>query len=132
MRSSPVVVIEEPFEARLGRLVDEYVTSMQAEFRALDEGGDGFEGLSAYLLDALERIRKRLGPARYPGIRASLEQALARQAESGEMDGHREWLAGVLKHYYDPMYEDQLRQREHLISFRGDYAACRDYLLQAE
>ena len=132
MRSSPVVVIEEPFEARLGRLVDEYVTGMQAEFRALDDGGDGFEGLSGYLLDALERIRKRLGPARYPGIRASLEQALARQAESGEVDGHHEWLAGVLKHYYDPMYEDQLRERKHLISFRGDYAACRDYLLQAE
>ena len=129
MRRSPIVVIEEPFEARLQRLVDEYVIGMQAEFRALGNGDDGFEGLCAYLLDALERIRKRLGPARYPGIRASLQKALGQQAESGEVDGHRDWLAGVLNHYYDPMYEDQLRQRKHLICFRGDYAACRDYLL---
>ena len=132
MRNSPIVVIKEPFEARLQRLVDEYVLGMQAEFRALGNEDNGFEGLSAYLLDALERIRKRLGPARYPGIRASLQQALARQAESGEVQGHRDWLAGVLNHYYDPMYEDQLRQRKHLVCFRGDYAACRDYLLQAE
>ena len=88
--------------------------------------------MSCYLLDALERIRKRLGPARYPGIRASLQKALARQAENGEIQGHYDWLTGVLNHYYDPMYEDQLRQRKHLICFRGDYAACRDYLLQAE
>lgn len=132
MRRSPIVVIEEPFEARLQRLVDEYVVGMQAEFCALDNRDDGFEALSAYLLDALERIRKRLGPARYPGIRASLQKALARQAKSGEVQGHHDWLAGVLNHYYDPMYEDQLRQREHLVCFRGDYVACQDYLLPTE
>ena len=131
MRRSPIVVIEEPFEARLERLLDEYVLGMQAEFRAIEDGGDGFEALSAYLLDSLERIQKRLGPARYPGIRASLQRALAWQAESGEVEKHLDWLTDVLNHYYDPMYEDQLRQREDLICFRGDYAACGDYLLQA-
>ena len=132
MRNSPIVVIEEPFETRLQRLVDEYVLGMQAEFRAIDNEGDGFEAMSCYLLDALERIQKRLGPARYPGIRASLQQALALQAENGEIQGHYDWLTGVLNHYYDPMYEDQLRQREHLICFRGDYTACQNYLLQVK
>lgn len=131
MRRSPIVVIEEPFEARLQRLLDEYVLGMQAEFRAIEDGGDGFEALSCYLLDSLERIQKRLDPARYPGIRASLQRALAWQAKSGEVEKHLEWLTGVLNHYYDPMYEDQLCQREDLICFRGNYTACGEYLLQA-
>lgn len=131
MRRSPIVVIEEPFEARLQRLLEEYVLGMQAEFRAIEDGGDGFEALSSYLLDSLERIQKRLGPARYPGIRTALQRALAWQAESGEVEKHLEWLAGVLNHYYDPMYEDQLRQREDLVCFRGDHAACEEYLSQA-
>ena len=131
MRRSPIVVIEEPFEARLQRLLDEYVLGMQAEFRAIEDGGDGFEALSAYLLDSLERIQKRLGPARYPGIRASLQRALAWQAKTGEVEKHFEWLTGVLNHYYDPMYEDQLRQRKDLICFRGDHAACEEYLSRA-
>ena len=63
MRRSRIVVIEEPFDARLQRLLDEYVLGMHTEFCALEEDGDGFEALSAYLLEGLERIRKRLGPA---------------------------------------------------------------------
>ena len=131
MRRSPIVVIEEPFEVRLQRLLDEYVLGMQAEFRVIEGGGDGFEALSSYLLDSLERIQKRLGPARYPGIRASLQRALAWQAKTSEVGKHLDWLTGVLNHYYDPMYEDQLAQREDLICFRGNYAACEEYLSQA-
>ena len=129
MRRSPIVVIEEPFDARLQRLIDEYVVGMQSEFCALEDGGDGFEALSSYLLESLERIRKRLGPARYPGVRNSLQQALSWHAKTGDIRKHCDWLASLLNNYYDPMYEDQLQKRKDLICFRGDFHACREYLV---
>ena len=131
MRRSRIVVIEEPFDARLQRLLDEYVLGMHTEFCALEEDGDGFEALSAYLLEGLERIRKRLGPARYPGIRNALCEALSWQARTGHAGKHRDWLGAVLENYYDPMYEDQLQKRKDLVCFRGDYPACREYLEHA-
>lgn len=131
MRQSAIVVVEEPHEARLERLIGEYVVDMQREFKDLDPENDGFDAFSAYLLNSLDRIRKRLGPARYPGIRDSMQQALELQSRTGELRKHYDWLASVLDNYYDPMYEDQLRQRRDFICFRGNYDACREYLAHA-
>ncbi len=129
MRQSAIVVIEEPYEARLERLIKEYVVDMHSEFRNLNAGSDGFDAFSAYLLDSLDRIRKRLGPARYQGIRNTMQQALDLHAKTGDMRKHYDWLASVLNNYYDPMYEDQLRQRNDFICFRGNYNACHEYLM---
>ena len=131
MRQSAIVVIEEPFDARLERLIKEYVQDMHLEFRNLGDGSDGYDAFSAYLLDSLDRIRKRLGPARYQGIRNTMQQALDLQARTGDIRKHYDWLVSVLNYYYDPMYEDQLRQRKDFICFRGDYSACHDYLVHA-
>ena len=131
MRQSAIVVIEEPYEARLERLIKEYVVDMCSEFRNLDAGSDDFGAFSAYLLDSLDRIRKRLGPARYPGIRNTMQQALDLHAKTGDTRKHYDWLAPVLSNYYDPMYEDQLRQRKDFICFRGNHDACHEYLMHA-
>ena len=131
MRQSGIVVIEEPYEARLERLVKEYVEDMYREFSGMHPERGGFDEFSAYLLDSLERIRKRLGPARYPGIRHAMQQALDLHAKSGSVRKHYDWLRSVLDNYYDPMYEDQLRQRKEFIRFRGNFEACRAYLASA-
>ena len=128
MRRAEIVVIEEPYEARMERLIREYVEDMYQEFSIMHPGTDGFDEFSAYLLGSLERIRKRLGPARYPGIRNAMQQALDLHARSGDIRKHYDWLSAVLDNYYDPMYEDQLRQRKEFICFRGNYEACHAYL----
>ncbi len=128
MRHSPLVVIEEPREARLRRLMQEYIVDMQAEFTDLYGQQDGFAAFSSYLLDSLDRICKRLGPARYGNIRKDMQNALSLHADTGDLAKHRDWLTAVLDNYYDPMYEDQLRQRKEHICFRGDYDSCREFL----
>ena len=130
MRQSPIIVIEEPFTARLERLVHEYVVEMLAEFVAKDGEREGFNSFSNYLLDSLERIQKRLGPARYDGIRKSIQAALLVQKKTGDIAKHYDWLKAILENYYDPMYEDQLNQRKEFICFRGNYNACFEFLEQ--
>lgn len=128
MRKSPLVVIEEPCEQRLKRLMQEYIINMHAEFTNLHGRHDGFASFSSYLMQSLDRIHKRLGPARYNDIRKSMQQALITQMKTGETAKHYDWLVAILDNYYDPMYEDQLNQRKSYICFRGDYEACHEYL----
>ena len=130
MRESPLVVIEEPYEARLERLIQEYVVEMHAEFIKLNGEIDGFKSFSTYLLSSLERIQKRLGPARFGGIYKNMEHALAKQSKTGDISKHYDWLTAVLNNYYDPMYEDQLKQRQKHIIFRGNHYECIEYLQQ--
>ena len=127
MRNSPLVVIEEPYEARLERLLQEYVMGMYKEFENKNSESP-FEYFSNYLLQSLENIKKRLGPSRYETVHKSMQQALHKHEQLNDISDHYSWLKIILENYYDPMYEDQLRKREEFICFRGNYQACKEYL----
>ncbi len=127
MRESQLVVIEEPYEARLERLIQEYVIDMHSEFDAM-QTINSFESFSGYLLLGLEKIQKRLGPARYQVAYKAMQHALKQQSIKGDISNHYDWLKIILENYYDPMYEDQLKKRHEFICFRGDYQACKEYL----
>ncbi len=131
MRKSQLVVIEEPYEARLERLIQEYVVEMHIEFINLDGVDNGFNSFSSYLLNSLDKIQKRLGPARYGDICKTMQEALSLQSKTGDITKHYDWLTAVLNNYYDPMYEDQLNQRKDFICFRGDNNACYEFLEHA-
>ena len=130
MRNSPLVVIEEPFDARLERLLKEYIVDMLAEFQALDTD-KSFSKFSSYLLQSLEKIQKRLGPVRYKSAHHAMQLALFQQNKVNDLAGHYDWLKIILENYYDPMYEDQLEKRKEHIVFRGNYNECREYLEHA-
>lgn len=127
MRISPIVVIEEPFDARMGRLQQEYIIDMLLEFENTNHESP-FKYFSNYLLQSLEKIQKRLGPVRYEAANAAMQTALSKHEKSGDISGHEDWLTIILENYYDPMYEDQLKKREEFICFRGTYLECKEYL----
>ncbi len=127
MRSSPIVVIDEPYETRLERLIQEYVIDMLEEFEEQSEEY-AFQSFSKYLLQGLERVQKRLGPVRYIVAHKAMQQALQQHAQTNEIIGHYDWLRIILDNYYDPMYTDQLNKRKEFICFRGSYQECKDYL----
>ena len=129
MRNSPLVVIEEPIGARIERLTQEYVVDMHQEFiDSTNDSTTAFDNFSYYLLNSLEKVQKRLGPARYGGIKQTMQQALTLQAKTGEINKHYDWLSAILANYYDPMYEDQLKQRKEFICFRGNFDECKEFL----
>lgn len=126
MKIAPIVILEAPFEERVGRILNDYVVEQSEDFNRVF-GQQGFKAYSKYLTDALSKIQKRLGGEQYQVCRQLMESALAAQAR-GNSELHSAWIIHLLKHYYDPMYDYQLSQKADRIVFRGDSASCRDYL----
>ncbi|WP_438333712.1 tRNA 2-selenouridine(34) synthase MnmH [Edwardsiella tarda] len=129
MQQAPVAVVEEPFEARLARLQEEYIDLMCVEYERAYGREAGWQAYAEYLHHGLFAIRRRLGLERYAELDGHLTRALQRQRDGDGSEAHLAWLVPLLQDYYDPMYGYQLEKKAARIVFRGDYAAVRDYLL---
>lgn len=128
MQQSPLVWVEASFEERVQRVLRDYVQGLCADFIAAHGPEAGFAAYAERLREAMAGIARRLGGARYGRLSALLEQALAHQASTGDVELHHGWIMVLLQHYYDPMYAYQRESREARIVFRGDRAAVTDYL----
>ena len=76
------------------------------------------------MLEALKRIKKRLGGQRYVEIRNILEQALI----NDDLNLDRDWIVRLLREYYDPMYDYQIENKSHRIVLEGNEAELTEYL----
>ncbi|TVP88771.1 MAG: tRNA 2-selenouridine(34) synthase MnmH [Pseudomonadaceae bacterium] len=130
MQQAPLVWLEDSFEQRVGRILQDYVLDMQAEFSVQhpDDPDAAFAALSDYLLGSLLRIRKRLGGERQQRIQALMQDALALHERSGDVHAHRQWIAALLQEYYDPMYAWQREQKQTRVVFAGEADAVVEYL----
>ena len=130
MQQAPLVWLEDSFEQRVGRILQDYVVDMQAEFAALhpDDPEAAFAALSEHLLGSLQRIRKRLGGERQQRIQVLMQDALALHGRSGDVHEHRQWITALLQEYYDPMYAWQREQKQARVVFSGDADAVVAYL----
>ncbi|WP_372966569.1 tRNA 2-selenouridine(34) synthase MnmH [Marinobacter sp.] len=118
MSESNLLVLEQPMEERIAIIRADYVEGMLADYITRDGEEAGWLNYRDYLLSALDRIRKRLGGVRHQKLRTLMERALEQQAQ-GSTEGHNGWIEGLLKDYYDPMYDYQLSQKQGKILVRG-------------
>jgi tRNA 2-selenouridine synthase len=130
LRRAPLVVLEASVAQRVANTHQEYVQEALAEYRGIHGVQEGFEQWAAYLLDSLDRIRKRLGGSRHQELRAQLESAIARHRDHDDTSGHHAWIETLLVDYYDPMYDYQIRNNADRVVFRGDATAVADFLRQ--
>ncbi len=128
MLAAPVTVIEDPFEIRLQRLLQEYVIDMVADYIQVHGEEQGHLMCEQYLLSGLDKIRKRLGNERWQILRETMENAIRLHQAGAGYDAHLNWLTPLLQWYYDPMYDYQLTQKADRIVFRGNWQECHDYL----
>ncbi|TLX53747.1 tRNA 2-selenouridine(34) synthase MnmH [Stutzerimonas nosocomialis] len=127
MQHYPVVWLEDRFEGRVERILKDYVIDLCAEF--IDEhGAEGFAAFAVRLQESLSNIHKRLGGERYQRLAMLMDQALAVQSRTGEVDLHRGWIEGLLREYYDPMYAFQRESKAQRIEFAGEQEAVVQYL----
>ncbi|ACR68833.1 tRNA 2-selenouridine(34) synthase MnmH [Edwardsiella ictaluri] len=129
MLQAAVAVVDEPFEARLARLQEEYIDLMRVEYERAYGREAGWQAYAEYLHHGLFAIRRRLGLERYAELDAHLVRALQQQQAGRGSEGHLAWLVPLLHDYYDPMYGYQLEKKAARVVFRGDYRAVREYLL---
>ena len=124
----PIVCLEDPFEARVERILRDYVLLQCADFVATYGDAVGAAMFSARLQENLAKLAKRLGGDRYQALSANMQAALARQHSHGDLSLHRDWIAVLIRDYYDPMYVYQRQNRVHRIVFEGDHQAVSEYL----
>jgi len=129
MQQYPLVWLEDAFEDRVERILRDYVINLCAEFIALHGEEEGFRLYAERLLQSLSNIQKRLGGERYQRLVAIMQAALDEQ-QSGAVALHRDWIAGLLREYYDPMYAYQRESKAARIEFAGDQAAVIAYLTE--
>ncbi|MFP5384230.1 MAG: tRNA 2-selenouridine(34) synthase MnmH [Gammaproteobacteria bacterium] len=118
MEEAPIALVEEPMDARVQVVLEDYVIDLLPLYEQA-EGEAGFALFAANLLSSLDRVQKRLGGLMHRKARDSMEQALATQRASGDVELHRGWIELLLTHYYDPMYDWQLSKKRGDILFRG-------------
>lgn len=92
--------IECTLDHRVNVIYQEYVVDAERRYGSRERFED-------YLLDSLQRTRKRLGDLRFRSLFQLLQQALASNSETL----HKAWIEQLLTEYYDPMYDYQMKKR---------------------
>lgn len=130
MDGARLIMLEDSIEHRVERIFNEYIVDQTGQYETiLGSKTLGFERFSATLLDSLAGIAKRLGGVRYKKLDDIMRGALSKQRQ-GDADDHRQWIRELLLHYYDPMYDFQLKKKEERILFRGDSTEIHQWLQQ--
>lgn len=110
MQEAPLLELDIPLEERVTVVLEDYVVDLGQRYR--DAFGDtGPQQHRERLQADLARTRKRLGGERYQTVSSLMETAFDAQEGNGAIDGHRAWITLLLRDYYDPMYDYQMRQR---------------------
>jgi tRNA 2-selenouridine synthase len=126
MARAPVIVVEESLASRVDVVLEDYVLDLGRRYLLL-HGEEGPALHAAKMQADLARIGKRLGGARLKQASAMMYAAFEAQRRSGDLQGHRAWIAFLLEHYYDPMYDYQFKRRSGEQLFRGERAAVIDW-----
>ncbi|MEY3953760.1 MAG: hypothetical protein RLZZ397_640 [Pseudomonadota bacterium] len=131
MQTSPVVWLQASFDERVERILRDYVIDLHHQFVALLGAQQGQAAFAERLIQSLTQLNKRLGGERTQRLLGVMQQAL--QAEDSvnhsNLDLHRDWIAALLREYYDPMYEFQMRSKRERIVFKGDANEVKQFLL---
>lgn len=130
MQQSPLLWLEDSFANRESRILRDYVVAQRAEHDAA-YGEEGAARFAAHLLDSLFRIRKRLGGERYVRARWMMQEALDIQTAGGNAEAHRQWIALLLREYYDPMYVHQKAEKRHRIIATGDADTLTHFVIKS-
>lgn len=109
LRDAPMAVIRIDHEKRVQNIFIDYVKGSNAE----------------YFLNGMLRIKKRLSSVYYEEL---VKQITLAFGNGFKLEEHEPWITMLLKFYYDPLYEKDLKRNAHLIVFEGSEVEVRQYL----
>ncbi len=120
MDSAPRVMLELSVEERIEITHREYIDEALGEYGDMPGEENSFNAWASYLLESLDKIRKRLGSQRHQELRKMMERAIEAQRSKGDSRLHRDWIRALLVDYYDPMYDYHIAKADNEIIFQGD------------
>ena len=131
LREAPLVILEASLEDRVHHSWENYILSNYREQVTLCNSDEfAFTAFADSLKLSLGNIRKRLGGARHQELAKVLEAALLAH-QHGDPEPHKQWIEVLLRDYYDPMYDYQLKSKQRHVVFRGNFIEVLDFLSQS-
>ncbi len=131
LREAPLVILDAPLEDRVHHSWENYILSNYREQIArCDSDEAAFTAFADSLKLSLANIRKRLGGVRYQQLSEVLEAALVAH-QNGDPEQHKQWIEVLLRDYYDPMYDYQLKSKQRNVAFRGNFTEVLEFLANA-
>lgn len=128
LRAAPLVVLGASLEDRVHHSWENYILSNYREQVALcDSHEAAFSAFATSLRLSLANIQKRLGGARYQELSEVLEKALLAHSQ-GDPEQHKQWITVLLRDYYDPMYDYQLKSKQRHVVFRGNFNEVLEFM----
>jgi len=127
LKKGKLVILNTPMAKRVEIIFNEYVTYAIKNY-ILQYGNDGITVWFNDTSSALDRIKKRIGYERYNKIKTYFFESYLVQKESGKTTQHKKWIEMLLKDYYDPMYDYQIKNSKTPIAFEGNYEEVLEYL----
>ncbi len=121
MTKSPRIFLNRAMEERIAIIREDYISDSWPLYqqRYVEHAEQYF---SAFVLDNLTRIRKRLGGNRFKIIHEIFSTALKHLFENGQSEFFDDGIKLLLEEYYDPMYEYQLKKKPVEVIFKGTEA----------
>ena len=128
LASSPVIAIEASLNERVDHSWENYILQNHKDWcEAYDDEEYAFEVFAESLRTSMQNIKKRLGGVRYSALSKILETAIS-EHRAGNANAHKEWIEILLRDYYDPMYDYQLKSKERRVVFSGSFSDVTAYL----
>ena len=128
LRAAPLVVLDASLEDRVHHSWENYILSNYREQVALcDSHEAAFSAFATSLRLSLANIQKRLGGARYQELSEVLGKALLAHSQ-GDPEQHKQWITVLLRDYYDPMYDYQLKSKQRHVVFRGNFNEVLEFM----
>jgi tRNA 2-selenouridine synthase len=110
MRSSEIILLETTIDKRLHNIYNDYVINHDADF---------FTG-------NLQKIAKKFGNLNSNQLIQEINRAFSRPMD---INNHANWILKLLKGYYDPLYQKDLRRNKDKIIFSGTEKEIFEYVL---
>jgi tRNA 2-selenouridine synthase len=127
LSKASMIVLETSFEERIDITFDEYILKAQLNYKK--EFEDDYLNLWCNdIKTSMVKIQKRLGHMRYKVLSQLFNDAITEQKENKSLEKHKQWITYLLKEYYDPMYEYQLKKNKERIMFKGTSSDIINYL----
>ncbi len=127
MAVAPVIVLESPFDDRAELIYQQYIVDSRQQYQTQHGVEQGVELWASKLLDALLRIKRRLGGTRYTNVKTMMDTALIKPHEPAREE-HKTWIRFLLNEYYDTMYDYQLEKKIDRVLFKGNEQEVKEFL----
>lgn len=121
------ILLEAPYEERIARIRRDYFMDAFEHYQKSNPD-TSYDLLDGFIRDAVLRIKKRLGGAKFTLINTTLDSAISALKSQNQWSGFDDIINVLLSEYYDPIYEYQYQQKKEKTIFKGSHSEIIQWL----